>query len=294
VQSRPSLRRFGQVFDAVADAYDEVRPSYPAALVDAAAERGRLGAGSRVLEVGCGTGKLTELLTARGLVVDAVDPGANMVAAARKRVGDGGVRFHVARFEDVELPRETFAAVFSATAFHWVDPAVGWARAAALLRTDGLLALLTHVVLRDDLTADTDHEFRTVVEQYAPEIVERWAPRRSLDAIVQGADARRANVSEAFDWVMGGGHRVAIPDAEALFADAEIRTVEIRTEETADEGLAVLRTTSLYFMIDAERRLDFEADYRRYVQRIGGVVRLSKAAVLVMAPRRRTTAAGSR
>jgi hypothetical protein len=42
VSSGESIRRFGQVFDDVAAAYDEVRPSYPASLVDTAMERGAL------------------------------------------------------------------------------------------------------------------------------------------------------------------------------------------------------------------------------------------------------------
>src|SRR5262249_21801931 len=114
----PSAKReLGEVFDRVADAYDEVRPGYPASIVDIALERGGLRAGSRVLEVGCGTGKLTELLAARDLQVDAVDPGPNMIAAARRRVGEAAnVRFHVGRFEDMNLPKGVFEAVLSATA----------------------------------------------------------------------------------------------------------------------------------------------------------------------------------
>jgi len=88
VESSASLRDFGSVFDQVAEAYDEVRPGYPPALVEVAMERGRLSRGSRVLEVGSGTGKLTELLVAQGLLVEAVEPGPNMVAAARRRLGD--------------------------------------------------------------------------------------------------------------------------------------------------------------------------------------------------------------
>ncbi len=65
----------GSEFDAIAAEYDRVRPSYPDALVDAACDRARLSPGSRVLEVGCGTGQLTEMLAARRLEVDAVDPG---------------------------------------------------------------------------------------------------------------------------------------------------------------------------------------------------------------------------
>ena len=42
--------------------------------------------------------------------------------------------FRIGRFEDVELPSGAFAAAFSATAFHWVDPSVGWAKVARLLQ----------------------------------------------------------------------------------------------------------------------------------------------------------------
>ena len=58
--------------------------------------------GACVLEIGCGTGLLTEMLVARGLRVEAVDPGPSMVDAARRRVGDADVRFHLGRFEDVD------------------------------------------------------------------------------------------------------------------------------------------------------------------------------------------------
>src|SRR6266576_1608027 len=95
-----SIRQYGQVFDGIAADYDALRSGYPPALVDLALRRGDLRAGSRVLEVGSGTGKLTELLVERGLVVDAVEPGQNMIAVARGRVGDtAAVTFHVGRFE---------------------------------------------------------------------------------------------------------------------------------------------------------------------------------------------------
>ena len=73
--SRGTERPLGEVFDSVTEDYDRVRQGYPPVLMDAAILRGGLASGSRVLEVGCGTGKLTELLAARQLNVDAVDPG---------------------------------------------------------------------------------------------------------------------------------------------------------------------------------------------------------------------------
>lgn len=179
VDSPEALRRFGQVFDDVAAAYDEVRPGYPAELVDTALTRGGLGTGARVLEVGCGTGKLTERLAARGLSVDAVDPGPNMIEAARRRVGDGApVRFQVARFEDVDLPTNAYAAVFSATAFHWVDPAVAWHKSASHLERGGVLALLAHCEVRDEHNDGVHEEFRALLRKHAPDVAETLTPPR--------------------------------------------------------------------------------------------------------------------
>ena len=83
---RPSVRseRCSTVSPRTTTLY---RQGYPAVLVDAAVARGRLVDGSRVLEVGCGTGKLTELLAAHQLNVDAVDPGPRMIEQAKRRVG---------------------------------------------------------------------------------------------------------------------------------------------------------------------------------------------------------------
>ena len=78
------------------------------------------------------------------------------------------MRFHVARFEDVALPEGAYDAVFSATAFHWVDPAVGWRKAAAHLVPGGVLALLTHVGLRDEAADAGEREFLAVLQRHAP------------------------------------------------------------------------------------------------------------------------------
>ena len=113
----------GLLFDGVAEEYDRVRSDYAPEIVDAACAIAGLDAGSPVLEIGCGTGKLTEALVARDLLVEAVDPGPQMVEVARRRVGDApGVTFRIERFEDAELPAGGFSAAFSATAFHSTPP----------------------------------------------------------------------------------------------------------------------------------------------------------------------------
>jgi SAM-dependent methyltransferase len=135
------------IFDrAVAD-YAALRPSYPAALVDDVVALARLRPGARVLEVGSGTGQATRLFAARGFAVTAVEAGVAMAAATRAAVPEATVV--PARFEDLTLPR-VFPLVYSATAWHWIDPVLGYARAHDALVPGGTLALFWNEHVRGD------------------------------------------------------------------------------------------------------------------------------------------------
>ena len=281
---RPTPRR-GELFDDVAEAYDKARRGYPPELVDAALEQGGLAAGARVVEVGCGTGKLTEALVERGLRVDAVDPGPRMIEVARRRVGGSElVDFHVGRFEDVELPAGAFDAVLSATAFHWVDPYVGWRKAAELLRPGGLLALLSHVPAADPNTAAIDEGFRELWATYAPD-EPRWPPLRDTETLLADADRVSSNVSEVWDELQARRHGLAVPEAARLFVGVHVRATSETVAETAEKGLKVLRTTSGYLRIDPSRRDAFEADVRELYARLGGTLTFPLLTVLVTAVR---------
>ena len=180
----------------LAEAYDARRSGYPREIVSAAVELAGLSPGARVVEVGSGTGKLTEELVACGLRVDAVEPGSNMIEVARRRVNDSDlVRFHLGRFEDVSLPVGLFDAVFSGSAFHWVDPSVGWAKAAALLRPGGTLALLQPVGVLDEADGTAVDELHEAFARWHPRSLrERPALARPGDDPGGGGGATRERV----------------------------------------------------------------------------------------------------
>jgi ubiquinone/menaquinone biosynthesis C-methylase UbiE len=273
-------RRYAQVFDEVAEEYDRERQGYPDELIGAAFRVAGLNPGDRVLEVGSGTGLLTSSLLARGLSVDAVDPGANMIRVAERRVGGGAaVRFHRGRFEEVELPEAAFAAVFSATAFHWIEPEIGWARAAGMLVPDGVLALLQHSSVWDATTIDDWRALQAALTRVAPEIGERWPELRDADTILSGAAERADNISAVWSWI--GRHELTVPEAARLFDDVRVTAVPMQTELTGDQLNAYLRTTSLYRRLHPEQRPALEAENRAVAERAGGFVRSSELAVLV-------------
>src|ERR1700740_2288422 len=73
-------------FDRAAEDYQRTRPGCPAGLLDDLTALAGLQAGSRLLEIGCGTGQATVPLAERGLAVTAVELGASLAAAARHQL----------------------------------------------------------------------------------------------------------------------------------------------------------------------------------------------------------------
>jgi SAM-dependent methyltransferase len=135
--------RLGGIFDEDAELYDRARPGYPPELFDDLDALAGTGPGCRVLEVGVGTGKATVPLAGRGCRITAVELGAGMAGVARRRLaGFAAVEVVTADFETWPLPAEPFDAVVSATAFHWIDPAVRMAKSADALRPGGALAVV--------------------------------------------------------------------------------------------------------------------------------------------------------
>jgi ubiquinone/menaquinone biosynthesis C-methylase UbiE len=272
----------GKVFDDVAAEYDRHRPTYPDELVDQACRVAGLRSGDEVLEVGCGSGQLTRSLVVRGLRVTAVEPGANLVALARGKV-DGAVEFVNARFEDAPLPRERFRAVFSASAFHWVDPKVGWRKAADVLVPGGTLALVQYCGVEEPRSKPDQDALLAAMSRVAPEIAVTWPAYRDIDAMLAGIEQRRSNISQVWAWL--GSYDIAQDDAGHLFGDVEVVLEPKVVEHTAAQLNAVVGTFSAYARLSPDQRHALACEYEAIYQQLGRPVRSSTATVLVAARR---------
>ncbi|NYJ06054.1 class I SAM-dependent methyltransferase [Petropleomorpha daqingensis] len=159
-------------FGSVAAQYAALRPSYPDDAV-----RFLLGeTPRRVLDLGAGTGLLTERLVAAGHEVVAVDPSAEMLAQLAARLPD--VVLHVGAAEQIPLPDGEVDAVVAGQAAHWFDPASAAPEIARLLRPGGVLGLIWNardervpwVAALGELLSDEErgHEAdQTVVQRFA-------------------------------------------------------------------------------------------------------------------------------
>ena len=76
-------------------------------------------AGERILDLGCGTGHLTQQISLTGARVTGIDSSAAMIDKASAIFPD--IDFRVMSATDFDLD-ETFDAVFSNAALHWMKP----------------------------------------------------------------------------------------------------------------------------------------------------------------------------
>jgi SAM-dependent methyltransferase len=129
-------------FGSVADAYDRARPSYPTQ-----AASWLVGSDfAHVLELGAGTGRLTEQVHGLGHRVIATDPLAPMLSHLVTRLP--GTRALLASAEQIPLRSRSVDSVVSAQAFHWFDPERALPEIARVLRPGGRLGLVWN--LRDE------------------------------------------------------------------------------------------------------------------------------------------------
>jgi len=277
-----AARRYGRVFDEVAAEYDRYRPAYPDELVDQACQVAGIGSGDQVLEVGCGTGQLTRSLLARGLHVTALEPGENLLALARQNLD--GVEFVHARFEDASLPRGRFQAVFSASAFHWVDPVVSWQRAADVLIPGGTLALIQYCGLEEPRSKKDQDALLAAMERVAPEVAATWPTYRDLGTMLAGVEQRSDNISHAWAWL--GSYDLGQDYAARLFGDVQVAvTTPKLSEHTPDQLIAVVRTFSAYARLSPDQRHALEREYQAIYDGLDRPIRASTVAALVTARR---------
>ena len=128
-------------FNTVADMYEKIRPGYPDELYQALFDYSSLGADSSAVEVGIGAGQATPPVLKTGCTLTAVEYGDQLAQLCREKFSDYS-RFSVitGKFEDADLPDNTYDLVYSASAFHWVPEEIGYPKVFRILKSGGAFA----------------------------------------------------------------------------------------------------------------------------------------------------------
>lgn len=255
-------RRLASTFDRAASLYQQARPEYPSELYDRLVEVTGLTPRSRLLEIGCASGKATLPLARRGYRITCLEPGGSLAAQARKTLAGFDVEIVESRFEDWAVTKQRYALVYAASAWHWVDPRVRFQKAAGVLQPGGYLAIwgAGHVI-----PYDGDRFFEDLQEVY-DEIGESLPPGAPLPRPQELADDRTD--------IEGSG----------LFEIVELRQYDWETIYDAEGYIDLLNTFSGHIaMQDWQRERLYGEIRRRLAERHDGHLRRHWGRVLHIA-----------
>ena len=151
----------------VAD-YTRYRPSYPPGVIELLRQRAGLRPGSKVADIGSGTGIFSKLLLEAGAEVFAVEPNAEMRAAAESMLGASS-RFHSIGepAEATCLEAQSMDLIVAAQAFHWFDRQRVREEFIRILKPGGSIALIWNVRQTDSSAFLRDYE--KLLLTFAPE-----------------------------------------------------------------------------------------------------------------------------
>jgi SAM-dependent methyltransferase len=159
---------FKDHFSARSADYAAYRPTYPMALVEHLASQ--CAATEVALDVGCGTGQLSVLLTERFDRVIATDASAQQIESAQPHPR---VTYRVAPAEASGVATASIDLIVAAQAAHWFDLPALYTEARRVAKPGAVLALVTYGVLQADPDVDAviQHFYNEIVGAY-------WPPER--------------------------------------------------------------------------------------------------------------------
>jgi SAM-dependent methyltransferase len=225
-------------FDQDASLYEEVRPGYPNALFEDIIKLSKIPEDGRILEIGCGTAQATLPFAERGYAIHCIELGANLAAIAKRKLSAyPKVQVSVGNFEEYPLEERTFDLVISATAFHWIDPEVGYRKAAEVLKPGGALALFWNKpVQTTQVGANYFQSIQKVYERVVPEMAKRFPELPHPDAVP-------TPIKDEIDH-------------SRLFGEVTVLKYRWETEYTAQAYVKLLNTYSDHIALEKDTRAE--------------------------------------
>lgn len=250
-------------FNTVAALYDEVRPSYPQALVEDVIELSGIPVDGRILEIGPGPGKATVLFARYGYRILGLELGENLAEIARHNLRPyPDATILNTTFEAWPVEPEAFDLVIAAQSFHWIPPEIGYAKIHEALKPTGAVALFWNHYAGTEGTFEQEAD--EIYCEIVPELIARTR-ERPLEAIIADRAAEMAT--------------------SGFLEGVEVRRYAWSERYDAERYIKLHDTYSDHRTLDDERRERLFAAIRELINKQGSTVERHYLAVLYFARR---------
>ncbi len=225
--------------------------TYPKQLYEDIFETVRLDNTKKALEIGIGMGQAAQPILDTGCALTAVEQDEKMAAICAEVFADVSAFSVVcSKFEDYEAESDSYDLIYSASAFHEVDQALGYTKAFALLKSGGVFVRFSTHTMREIARPNVSAALQKLYSIYLPKT---GTPRPYKDAQAQ----KRAELSLKYG-----------------FTDISAKRYYRTRTYTTEEFLAYLATDEDHLTLSETKRAAFFNEIRKTLMRYGDKVTL--------------------
>nr|WP_312578002.1 methyltransferase domain-containing protein [Sedimentibacter sp.] len=251
------------VFREIIDDYEIARPGYVIELYNDITEYSMIKNDAKILEIGSGPGQATDYFVKNQYNITGLEISEKQV----QFLVDKYSKYHnfnsiCSTFEDYNCLNETYNLIFSATAFHWIEPEIGYPKAYNLLKKNGVMAVFWHLASIIEPKDEMPNQIRKIYQKYAPE----------LDDYI--------NLDEAEDM-----HTLRISQIQInnLFSNPVSKIYRWDDEYTTDRYLKLMNSYSDFHDIGSDKQKAILYSVADYIDSKGGKIVVPQEVRLYMA-----------
>lgn len=239
------------IFDTIADIYDAVRPQYTKKIIDKIVNYASLNSKSNIIEIGSGSGQATISFLYLNCPITCIEPGKRMCdIAINKFHKDKNVKIVNVYFEDFQCEENKYDLLLSATAFHWVQPKIGFPKMHKLLKNGASYALLWHKYGNEGDGIFT--EIRNIYSKYA-----------NFFASIEKVRSIEAGECETNKWIYDSG----LFDNHCVIEDKFI------IKYSSDDYIKLLKTHSDHQLLERSVLNELSSEIQTLIENNGGVIK---------------------
>lgn len=158
------------VFKDIILDYEIGRPGYPIELFNDIVNFSGLKNDARVLEIGSGPGQATDYFVKNLYSITGIEIEEKQVQYLLEKYSEyKNFNSICSSFEEYDGVKEDYDLIFSATAFHWIKPEIGYPKAYNLLKKGGVIAVFWHLSSVVEPKTEMQIEIRNIYRKAAPE-----------------------------------------------------------------------------------------------------------------------------